>query len=364
MNITTLLTENKTLGRYLVGVLANRAGHRKYQLDADIKYVSASVMNRLAKSNDYRVWMGVLFETVDSDFSKTGGYTKAYRFRPETIDAVNSFVLAGHARSYETPDSYREEFIHSELVKFCDGTYPTNNPQDLLAARLYLASAHSEGVSFVEYRTTYGKGRRFAVGPSLQGLPKYIRDRIVDWSTHNDLDMVNAHPSIINQMTNGAFPTINEVATNRESVLNSLQAHYGASRPEVKRMVLALFYGAGLAGPTLSKWRAENNSTVEHHQLVSDLYAELKTVRHSLPPQELLDMTGNAARALALHVQQTEDTILSSMETFIASRGLEVSTLCFDGLILRGTVDLTELSEHVLAMTGYHISFAYKTPKE
>ena len=124
-------------------------------------------------------------------------------------------------------------------------------PVDLVRAYLDASSPTgraSEGLSPpIRYRragagSTTGHGRQYAVGPSLQNLPRAVRHTIAG-ALYRDIDMVNAHAVLLVQYCARfgiAAPTVAEYAgERREAMLEQL----GVPRSEGKRAIISLLNG-------------------------------------------------------------------------------------------------------------------------
>ena len=205
-------------------------------------------------------------------------------------------------------------------------------------------------------------GRLFSTS-SLQGLSRRIRNTIVDKQNCVDIDMVNAHPSILLQLAqtlNVPMPALNQYVLHRAIYINDLENKYSLTRDDAKKVVISVLNGATRSNiypdmPWIKQVEAEIG-------LVSDA---LKNTRTGI--EIIRDISRNHKwnenGSLVNHcLCKIENEILSSCVSFLQSRNIEVYTLCFDGFIVARTDDsiLQLLSSHILQHLGLHILFNFK----
>ena len=95
------------------------------------------------------------------------------------------------------------------------------------------------------YHRKYGFGRRYGDEPSLQMAPRRVRGQLAARFYH-DIDMVNAHFHIMHQiaLSHGIeLEATRRVVTERDLVLQEVQAHYRCGRATAKELLIAVLNG-------------------------------------------------------------------------------------------------------------------------
>ena len=213
------------------------------------------------------------------------------------------------------------------------------------------------------YRTTYGAGRLYCIGPGLQLARKEMRRIWLAGQGYVDVDMANAQPEILNQLSNGSVPALARYCADREGQLAELMTHYGIDRTKAKLILLCLLFGAGPEGETIQ--------SIVGTQPTAPLVAEFAKVPELLwdvireeVPAAVTKYANKHSKArgsrLALTAQWHEARALQSCLAFHRGRGESVDLLMFDGYLVRAWVDdddLLALSQHVEAETGLWLRF-------
>ena len=113
----------------------------------------------------------------------------------------------------------------------------------------------------VNYKRLHSIGRTYSNNVNIQGLKTKIRNTLFD-NKYYDIDMVNAHPSFINHLTNiNGFQNnfINKYFNNRDSIISDLKSLYpDIIKKELKILFIRLIYGG-----SYNKWLKENNLNVK-----------------------------------------------------------------------------------------------------
>lgn len=352
------------------------ASHVKYMSDNTVFAIGAQEL-QVIFPNNYASIRDALFQKVSDDYWYAGpetasdkkGYTKAYKFRPETVAALKEYKVVPQA---DGPGCFKEKFNRKVLSDLCSLSSLFKNTEDFVISSIYLHASVDNGDGtgncFVKYRRTYSGGREFACGPSLQTLPKYVRQQIMFDST--DIDMVNAHPTIMSalykHMTGATLPVLEDYASiNREKILSDVADFHRCSRDAAKQQVLMVSYGASLVknAPAFTNWLSKNcgHLSVEElyegngHRLSPFIKAyaeELKVLNQTIYDKHPLakGMGGSKASIAAKIVQTYEAAILSVMQAFFVTKGIAIETLMFDGLLVGGFVNelmLRELEGHI-----------------
>ena len=206
-------------------------------------------------------------------------------------------------------------------------------------------------------------GRLFSTS-SVQGLSRRIRNTIVDKENCVDIDMVNAHPSLLIQLAQTldvAMPTLNQYVLHRGTYIDELVRKYSLTRDDAKKVTISVLNGARRSGmyPDMV-WIKEIECEI---QVISD--ALKKTAAGIEIVRDISrDAKWNEKGSLVNHcLCKMENEILSSCVRYLESRNIEIYTLCFDGLIASRTDSsiLEELSWHVFSELGLRVEFDFKS---
>lgn len=341
---------------YLVALVL-QSPHRRhhcYRGDPTVFTLSSEQMFRVLGPR-YREVRDLLFECVDSRSSADAGITRAYRLRPLAKTLAERWL---HSLPGPRPPAADEKDVRTYVVRL-DELQAYARLTGCLFTRVLITKiepiGNGLGVLYERYRRLTRSGRRFVVGIGLQHAPREVRRRALVGLGYFDVDIVNAHPEILNQLVRGRFPALVQYCSSRESVLHSIAAHYGCTRSDAKRLVLMLTYGAALAGPAVAQWlecadnRAHLPWVLRYARTIQVAGAEVRAAH-----PKTCDCP---RRQLALILQSYEDEVLQACERYHALLGEELSVFMFDGYLIRGRVDVEELSGYVFAETGLDLRF-------
>lgn len=241
----------------------------------------------------------------------------------------------------------------------------------------YLKNYDSKNKGFkVEYEHKgLGIGRLYAKGSlSLQNFKRIIRETLVH-DTHTDIDIVNCHLVLLSQYCkkNGLMcECVNDYVDNRPTRLQEIINLYKVSRKVAKDMILVMMYGG-----VLNNYCADNGFDINTPlpQWVENLNKEMKLLAERISNNEANTMTAvkklkkkeylnKETSCLSYVLQVIENDIISKASVKLKQLGIEVDTLCFDGVLVLGMHNdpnlLEELSSHCFEMTGYKVEFSYK----
>lgn len=375
---------------------SDRARHAWRPDEAGTSY-AGSAAARVVLGRYYREILRHYFDVPSEDYSAAEGVAKAVRLRPERREELLGF--AADARP-DRPRS-RGEIDAREVVLDLDALRTRAAGGDVRCAVL-LARCRDvgcgAGVIVERYRSARPGGRRFAVGVSVQQLPREIRREVLAGPAlfrrqerAVEVDVVNCLPSVVLQIARERLGLevveLDRLVRSRGELLGEIASGLGRSECWAKRLVLALCGGASLSGASVSgllssadpahlrpgvepvgqilldralesadrlgEGRAAESQEggaplsgtgdLEAHpkllrsaRTLLRLRAELSLVARTLARDRGLDPGGGAAwRLLALEAQAAEDQILRACEGYHARRREPVEALLFDGYVLR-----------------------------
>lgn len=214
------------------------------------------------------------------------------------------------------------------------------HPIDLVRSMLDASAPGSVGVA-VSYRRGRGRarGRQYAIGPSLQSLPRSVRHTLAAGLYH-DIDVENAQPTLVAHYCarHGVpAPVLQDYTSGterREAMLREL----GAPRAQAKRAIIALINGGRRACeelPRRPRWLGELAAEVERvhtHMIASEDHRDIVDAARRRRSGD-----GNLGGSVAAAVYaEMEDDVLMTMIHHLRSRGADVGgvVLVFDGFML------------------------------
>jgi hypothetical protein len=196
------------------------------------------------------------------------------------------------------------------------------------------------------------KGRLYAQGSlSLQNFKKEIRHTLAA-SRYVDIDMANAHPTLIAQYcdkNNIKCPNLQYYVDKREKILENASKFHNISKSEIKILILRLCYLGAYKIPNYNELQEIDVEEPmiepdEKYNFLVKLRKELKQIASSICKIEkethkiVMDddnKTNKKAATLSITAQVIEHSCLMAMYKYFTERKYEVGTLCFDGLMLR-----------------------------
>lgn len=214
-------------------------------------------------------------------------------------------------------------------------------------------------------------GRQFArEGRSLQSVAREIR-HTVSGEYYHDIDMVNAHPTLLLQYCDKkgyAIERIRHYIDNRDACLNDLMINNNITRDHAKRVVLSITnagledYSALMHKPT---WLTQylNQCQLIHKHMVDDvnnkaLVAEVKRGGSK-------NVFGSVCNHILCNI---ENSLIESCKLFLIARQIQTTNLVlmFDGFMIpRGVVKIddqfcADLNKYVKDAQGYDVAFVEK----
>jgi hypothetical protein len=203
-------------------------------------------------------------------------------------------------------------------------------------------------------------GGRLYCGSSLQGIPKHIRGFLMR-NTTTDLDMKNAHPTILLYLcksNNIRCPELEYYVNHREEILN-----ISDDKEKMKTLYLT-----AVNSDTLSKKSTDVNfkkfdKECKSIQKQITGLSQYKHICDSVPISRTYNWLGSAInRVLCVY----ENKILQEVISFLNKKNIEVCSLAFDGLLMYGNYYsnielLNELEEFIeTKFSGLNMKFSYK----
>ena len=222
-------------------------------------------------------------------------------------------------------------------------------------------------------------GRLYAVKSiSLQSITRKIRHTIAG-NIYNDIDMKNAHLSILTQYCKKKgykYEEIEKSVINNEQYLTDLMKEKGISRDEAKRVKLSISYGSNQKSNV--KWfeafKKEINEA--HKKMIEDpeyeyLKEKIRTDKKNLKwwHGKLIPNEYNTNGKLCGQIMcKIESLILRACIEYLKLKEICIKNivLCFDGFMLPKNIfkaaleELEEMAKYAEKKTGYKMTFVNK----
>lgn len=221
--------------------------------------------------------------------------------------------------------------IDSDLVK---------DQQELTLLKNYNKKILKNNRVRVEYKQVdYNFGRNFATkSMSLGCMRKVVRHTLMKQSGYQDIDMVNCHATILQQLCKSntvACPELDKYINQRDALLDSVKKLYNVDRDQAKKLfIILLFYG------TFDTWKKDEElgDAIEANDYITALTNELKIIGNTIivnNPKEFelckkLKKKNPKGSVVSLLLQSIEDHILGIIYNKL-ERPKNV-ILSFDGL--------------------------------
>ena len=314
---------------------------------------------------NYKKRMSEYFEVADSNYlmgsNGKKGVTKAYR--PIKNLKQSDKLLRQTTPSTPLVNSYKVAVDKSRFEDVLSGRFKVEKQYHLIPVQ-FLYKRINEGFIYETYQRTFGKGRRFVVGIGVQQLPSYLKAYL--FPLLKDYDMVNALPSITNQLFNGVhYDTLNLYATQRNRFFRQTFHKTDLTYKEQKKVCLSVMFGAALNGQSMKDIVGDmcrlKDAVPKLQLLKKDLENLTTLLSWDSRYEDLWEKSEhNNKRFLALVAQHYEDLILQSVEKYCKLNNHSVSVLMFDGFMSEDEIDLGNLNRFIKIDTGFSIELIYK----
>ena len=266
----------------------------------------------------------------------------------DTIENVNKDLLTA--------------IIDSDLVK---------DQQELTSLKNYDKKILKNRVKVSYKQVDYNFGRNFALkSMSLGCMRKAIRHTLMKQAGYQDIDMVNCHATILQQLCKSndmACPQLDEYINNRDELLQAVKELYNVDRDQAKKLfIILLFYG------TFDTWKKDEelDENIEPSDYIVRLTNELKTIGNTIiveNPKEVelckkLKKKNPKGSVVSLLLQSIEDHILSIIYNKLGRPKNVI--LSFDGLAILiadfPDIDLSPLEQEITNKTNFKMQLLVK----
>jgi hypothetical protein len=353
--------------------LAENSGEREHSKAKGAIFISADEMQKKL-GDGYKSKISKIFDVVSDSYhhsdKKSKSYTMAYRIKKQVKAELADLVL-----EQSTPpkngienENYFVEQVNIAALDFLveKGPLAFENIEHFISAKMYTMVYNREnGCNYVQYcrKTEKNTGRRFAQSPSLQSLPKVIRT-VICKSTHAEIDMVNAHPTIFKALAasaNISAPLTGRLVDNRDEVYSEISEFYLCSTLASKKYMLQTSYLCQLAYDVGSE-KAFTEWCDKESDKLSPAWQELGFEPVAIPfaknyQKEILAIIEKMSdhyffagcqgikyrsRKASIMIQTVEDNLLQKMIDVLIDENVKIDALSFDGLCIRNPSTLTQ----------------------
>ena len=248
------------------------------------------------------------------------------------------------------------EICDKEKLKYILENNGFNEENDNLA-RNYYDSLDNDGCKRIVYKQTCDKNRYYGDSSCLTYLKKEIRNSIMPKNI-KDIDMVNAHPIILNfqcRKNNVDCNILKNYIDNRELILSS----FGEDRKIIKELFLRILNGKS------KDIYSDNKQTNNYLKLFENEIIRIQNYFY-INDKRYLDIDYNYnGKNLSRIILDIENQILQIMINYFTSKNVSILTLEYDGLKIYTDktskhFSINELELNIYKSIGINIKLAFK----
>lgn len=222
---------------------------------------------------------------------------------------------------------------------------PEELKQKLCILKTYYKKLDKNGRINVEYKQIDDYGRFNAVkSQSLQNIMKQIRGTIAE-DLYYDIDMVNAHPTIICNMFDTPF--LEEYVEDRDDIIRDIiDLNENLKFNQVKTIILKILYG-GKCNIIKTKWL--KSYIKEMKLLLKDIKTKYPKIYKKVKKQNKDDYNLDG-KTLAKVIQNVENDYLQIMIDYFKKHKIitKNAVMCFDGIMIqKKRVEEDDLPKHL-----------------
>ena len=216
----------------------------------------------------------------------------------------------------------------------------------------------------VKFRQNKGYGRFWAIGPSLQNLPRFIRHPICK-EYYDDLDIENSGPTILQYLCRIhklACPVLDSYVSDRESFLNIR----GFTREEAKMLYIKVINGGKPDDKFKTVPEVVNTLYYEIRGLSRDICREKSDEYHAYISTKQSCKYSNEGSYVSNLIYNVENMIIQTVIEFFGD--IKYYVPCFDGILIeKGRVkkyDIGKCEQYIKDRLDIDITLKIKTMEE
>lgn len=255
---------------------------------------------------------------------------------------------------------------------------PNYKPKELVKEYCESILKSKKSIIKKEYTNDCGFGRLFVKGVGYQNLMREYRS-ILAIEDYYDIDIYNCQPTILNQYcqkNNIETVYLNKYCINREKYIKRFEED-GVNKDELKLELIKVIYGGKYNNEFLEKLERDNykfckkfqeeiSSILEEVQEREPEIAKYAEKQAFLKDKKYCNIKGSTTAYLC---QDIENVIIQHSIEFFKKQKFDIGALCFDGLMIRKTKEITSktienLNKFIETETGYRIEFRLKEFEE
>ena len=323
----------------------NNKFSKKVQTFYDLKEYTISLVNEL-----------VYIDDIDSNYLQNEiDYSN---FDQGEFDNVKICKYCNSEFNHPYNDRYiiLYEICDKEKLKYILENNDFNEEVNNLAKNYY-DSLDNDGCKKIVYKQTVDKNRYYADSSCLTYLKKEIRNSIMPKNI-KDIDMVNAHPVILNYLckkNNIDCDILENYIDNRELILSS----FGEDRKKIKELFLSILNGG------FKDIYSDNKQTNDYLKLFENEIIRIQNDFYT-NDKRYLDIDYNyKGKNLSRIFLDIENQILQIMINYFTSKNVNILTLEYDGLKIYTDksskhFSINELELNIYKSIGINIKLAFK----
>ena len=212
--------------------------------------------------------------------------------------------------------------------------------------------------------TNKDDGRMFVKGYAIQNMLREFRHSLFDNNCY-DIDIKNAHPVILEQYCKKLkipHSELKEYNKKRDTIILNL-INQGFTKDEIKQALLKIMNGGKLDDKFVQYFEELNDELKTIRTMILKHNPELEKI---VKKEKKFNIEGSV---LNLVLCQIENKIITSAMEFFQKNNYYVMALCFDGLMIEKTKDITKdilisLNQYVKKSTEYEVEFLIKPMNE
>ena len=323
----------------------NNKFSKKVQTFYDLKEYTTSLVEEL-----------VYIDSIESNYLQNEiDYSN---FNQEEFDNVKICKYCNCEFNHPYNDRYiiLYEICDKEKLKYILENNDFNEEVNNLAKNYY-DSLDDDGCKRIVYKQTSDKNRYYGDSSCLTYLKKEIRNSIMPKNI-KDIDMVNAHPVILNYLckkNNIDCNILKNYIENRELILSS----FSENRKSVKELFLSILNGG------FKDIYSDNKQTNNYLKLFENEIIKIQNYFYINDKRYLNSDYNYKGKNLSRIILDIENQILQIMINYFTSKNVNILTLEYDGLKIYTDKNskhfsINELELNIYKSIGINMKLAFK----
>jgi hypothetical protein len=351
-----------------------------------LKIFKAKYIQRLDHGNEY--FEGNVYDMVKDIFDYMNQYNIKYDEIKQPISQNKIEISVKKQKSnlndiilYETIDiDLLNNLINSDILQNINDKknkilFDNNKSHLITYAKQYIKTKKQIKVKYKITKINYGRVTAIK-GLSLGSIKREIR-HILSNENYVDIDIVNAHPSIIEQIcitNNINCIYLTKYIKDRNNILQTIMKIYNVNKEQAKELFIRIMYGG-----TFESWAKDNDINEKPIKYITDFMSEFNNITNIIIKfnneldgcvrkyKESNNEKYQKGCSLSYYAQEYERRILEIVFNYLVEKKYIIDNncvLCFDGIMIpkdnyRIEI-LSELSNEVYDKIGFNLIFENK----